>query len=141
MARFVADASVTLTWCFEDEAMAWTDALLGILRAGDEATVPAHWPVEVANAILIAIRRGRISRDKANRFLVDLRALPIRIDTESGETAFDQTFKLAEQYNLTIYDAAYLELAIREGLPLATLDDELRKAARAAGVVLAEPKL
>ncbi len=139
MARLVPDASVTLTWCFEDEAIVWTDALLGNLRAGDEATVPAHWPVEVANAILIAIRRGRISRDKANRFLGDLRALPIRIDTESNGTAFDKAFKLAEQYNLTVYDAAYLELAIREALPLATLDDDLRQAARAAGVGLAEP--
>ncbi len=76
MARFVPDASATLTWCFGDEAMAWTDALLAQLNAGDEATVPAHWPVEVANALLVAIRRGRISREKVNRFFEDLRALP-----------------------------------------------------------------
>jgi predicted nucleic acid-binding protein len=140
MARLVPDASATLSWCFEDEAKPWTDALLAKLRAGDEATVPAHWPVEVANALLMAIRRRRISGEKANRFFEDLRALPIRIDLESSETAFVRVFKLAEQYNLTVYDAAYLELAIRESVPLATLDNELREAARAAGVALVEPQ-
>ena len=140
MDRLVADASVTLTWCFEDEAMPWTDALLARLRAGDEAIVPLHWPAEVANALLIAVRRGRISREKANRFLLDLRALPIRLDPESSDAVFDEVFKLAEQYSLTIYDAGYLELAIREGLPLVTLDNDLRKAARASGVPLVEPQ-
>jgi predicted nucleic acid-binding protein len=120
--------------------MPWTDALLAKLRAGDEAIVPAHWRAEVANALLIAVRRDRISREKANRFFLDLRALPIRIDSESSEALFDQVFKLAEQYRLTIYDAGYLELAIREGLPLATLDHELRKAARASRVPLVGPQ-
>jgi predicted nucleic acid-binding protein len=102
--------------------------------------VPVRWPAEVANALLIAVRRGRISQEKANRFLLDLRALPIRLDPESSDAVFDQVFKLAEQYSLTIYDASYLELAIREGLPLATLDNDLRKAARASGVPLVEPQ-
>lgn len=125
MVRLVPDASATLTWCFEDEAMPWTDSLLADLKAGYEAIVPAHWPAEVANALLIAVRRGRISREKANRFFLDLRALPIRIDLESRDAVFDQVFKLAEQYSLIIYDAGYLELAIREGLPLVTLDNDL----------------
>ena len=140
MARLVPDSSATLTWCFEDEAMPWTDALLARLRAGDEAIVPLHWPAEVANALLIAVRRGRISQEKANRFLLDLRALPIRLDPESSDAVFDEVFKLAEQYSLTIYDAGYLELPIREGLPLATLDHELRKAARASRVPLVGPQ-
>ena len=140
MARLVPDASATLTWCFEDEAMAWTDALLADLRTGGEAIVPAHWPAEVANALLIAVRRGRISREKTNRIFLDLRALPIRIDPKGSETLFDQVFKLADHYRLTIYDAGYLELAIREGLPLATLDKELRMAARASGVPLVGPQ-
>jgi predicted nucleic acid-binding protein len=140
MARLVPDASVTLTWCFEDEAMPWTDDVLAKLRAGDEAIVPAHWPAEVANALLIAVRRGHISRDKANRFFLDLRALPIRVDPESSQAAFEQAFELAEKNGLTIYDAGYLELAIREGLPLATLDKELRMAARASGVPLVGPQ-
>lgn len=137
----VPDASATLTWCSEDEALPWTDELLANLKAGSEAIVPPHWPAEVANALLIAVRRGRISREKANRFLLDLRALPIRVDAESIETVFDQVFELAEKSHLTAYGAAYLELAIREGLPLATLDKDLRKAAHASGVSLLEPQL
>lgn len=134
MARFVADASLTLTWCFEDEATVWTDALLARLKSGDEVVVPAHWPVEVGNAILVAIRRGRIPRDKAMRFFGDLHALPIRIDPGSADAALDQVFVLAELHDLTLYDAAYLELAMRAGLPLATLDAELENAAKAEQV-------
>jgi predicted nucleic acid-binding protein len=140
MARLVPDASATLTWCFEDEAMPWTDALLANLRSGDGAIVPPLWPAEVANALLIAVRRGRISREKANRFFQDIRALPIRIDPEGSDVVFDRVFELAEQYRLTVYDATYLELANRAGLPLATLDNDLRKAARASRVPLLEPQ-
>ena len=138
MARWVPDASVTLTWCFEDEATPSTDALLVKLKAGDEATVPPHWPVEVANSLLVAIRRGRISREKASRFFQDLRALPIRVDPGSSENVFGRVFALAEQFKLTAYDAACLELAMRESLPLATLDEDLRRAARGATVSLVE---
>lgn len=137
MALFVPDASATLAWFFEDETTEWTEALLGRLESGDEAVVPKHWPVEVANALLMAMRRGRISREKAIRFLEDLLALPIRIDPAGNEITFHGVFVLAERLRLTVYDAAYLELAIREGMSLATLDDDLRKAARAAGVALA----
>lgn len=138
MAAFVIDASTTLPWCFADEATEKTNALLARLRAGDEAIVPAHWPVEVANALLIAVRRRRISRQDATQFIEDIEVLPIRVDSTTKYVLRTRIFPLAEQYNLTIYDSAYLELAMREGLPLATLDDELRKAARAAGVVLTE---
>jgi predicted nucleic acid-binding protein len=139
MARHVVDASVTLTWCFEDEAIPWTDDLLAGLRSGDEAIVPPHWPAEVANALLIAVRRGRIDREKAYRFFLDLRALPLRIDTLGNERVFAEVFRLAEQHSLTVYDASYLELAIRQGSPLATLDNDLRDAARASGVPFAQP--
>ena len=140
MDRWVTDSSAALTWCFEDEATPATDSLLARLRAGDEATVPTHWPVEIANSLLVAIRRGRISREKAVRFFQDLRALPIRVEPESGRNAFDRVFAMALQYRLTAYDAAYLELAIREGLALATLDGDLRRAAREAGVSLMDLK-
>jgi predicted nucleic acid-binding protein len=93
--------------------------------------------VEVANALLVAIRRGRISKDKTARFLGDLLALPIRIDSAGSDVTFGKAFAYADQYALTVYDAAYLELAIRERIALATLDNDLRNAARAAGVPLA----
>ncbi len=137
MGVFVPDASATLAWCFEDETSDWTEALLARLKAGDTAVVPQHWPMEVANAFLMAMRGGRISKDKTVRFFGDLLALPIRIDSASTETTFGQVFAYAEQYGLTVYDAAYLELAVREGFALATLDNDLRNAARAAGVSLA----
>ena len=81
MAAFVIDASATLPWCFADEATPATNQLLTRLRTGDEAIVPPHWPLEVANALLIAIRRERISVKDAQQFLDDLEVLPIQIDT------------------------------------------------------------
>jgi predicted nucleic acid-binding protein len=139
MAAFVVDASATLPWCFADEATAATNALLARLRSGEEAIVPAHWPLEVTNALLIAVRRNRISPQDAHQFLQDLECLPIRIDTTTKNQVRTGVFPLAEQHDLTVYDAAYLELAIREGLPLATLDDDLRKAAGVAGTLLIWP--
>ena len=136
MAVFVPDASATLAWFFEDETSDWTDALLQSLKSGDTALVPQHWPLEVANAFLMAMRRGRIRKDKISRLVGDLLALPIRMDSATSDTTFNQVFACAETYRLTVYDAAYLELAMRERIPLATLDDDLRTAARAAGVPL-----
>ena len=117
MAAFVIDASATLPWCFADEATEATNALLTRLRTGDEAIVPAHWPVEVANALLIAARPRRISSEDVYQFLEDLEVLPIRVDATTKNLVRVGVFPLAEQYELTVYDAAYLELAIREGLP------------------------
>jgi len=138
MATFVLDASATLPWCFADEATVATNALLARLKTGDEALVPAHWPTEVANALLIAVRRTRISPDDVHHFLADLEVLPIRVDPTTKDVVREKVFPLAEQYNLTVYDAAYPELAMRQGLPLATLDDDLLKAAQAVGVPLIE---
>jgi len=136
MARLVVDASVALTWCFEDEATPWGDALLARIRGGDQVVVPAIWPSEIANSLLIAIRRSRIEMTKARRFVDDLCALPIAIDPVSAERVLRQAFLVAAQYKLTVYDATYLELAVRERLPIATLDDALRSAARAEGASL-----
>jgi len=138
MAAFVIDASVTLPWCFADEATKATNELLIRLRTGDEANVPSHWPAEVANALLVAVRRMRIPPFDALKFLADLEVLPIRIHTTTINLVREGIFRVAEQYGLTIYDAAYLGLAMRRNLPLATLDHDLRKAARAAGVSLVE---
>ena len=132
----VIDASATLPWCFADEATEATNALLAGLRAGGEALVPSHWPVEVANALRMACRRGRISSSDISQFLEDLEALPIRIDGTDKTLIRKKVYPLAEQYDLTVYDAAYLELAMRQQLALATLDDGLSKASRLAGVSL-----
>ncbi len=137
MSVFVPDASATVAWCFKDESSEWTEALLARFKAGDTAIVPQHWPVEVTNSIMVALRRGRITKDKVARLFGDLLALPIRVDSSGRETTFSAVFACAEKYGLTIYDAAYLELAIRERIPLATLDGDLRHAAGAAGVSLA----
>jgi len=137
-AGFVADASAALSWCFEDEATPATEALLERLRAGEPAIVPAHWPTEVMNGLVMAVRRRRIDPARVTRFARDLAALPIRIEPPLAPAAWDAVIRVATEYQLTVYDAAYLELAERTSLPLASLDGDLRNAALAAGVALLE---
>lgn len=134
---FVIDASATLPWRFADEATAWTEALLDRVEVGEEVLVPAHWPLEVVNALLVARRKGRVTDAQVNEFLEDVAALPIRTVPASA-TQWPAILSLAHQHQLTAYDAAYLDLAQRAGLPLATLDGDLRKAAAAAGTPLVE---
>lgn len=124
----VLDSSAALAWYFEDER---TDAVTAVLRqvAEDGAVVPAIWPLEVANGLLMAIRRRRIEAAFANAAIGELRALLITIDAETNTYAWGETFGLAGKFGLTLYDAAYLELAQRRGLPLASLDGRLRAAA------------
>ena len=138
MPGFVADVSATLPWCFEDGATPATEALLERLRAGEPAVVPAHWPTEVMNGLVTAVRRGRIDPERVTRFARDLAALPIRIEPPHAPAAWDAVIRMATEYQLTVYDAAYLELAERTRLPLASLDGDLRKAALAARVILLE---
>jgi predicted nucleic acid-binding protein len=106
------------------------------LGHGDEASVPLIWLLEVVNALLSAERHKHLRQAQSNGFLAQLASLPIHIDSLSKERAFGQVLAAARQYRLTSYDAAYLELAMREGLPLATIDTSLRSAARTAGVRL-----
>ncbi len=132
---FVLDSSVTLAWCFDDERSDATDALLEqVVESGAEA--PSHWPLEILNALAMAERRGRIKPDQRQRLAGFLHDLPVTIDVETVSQAWATTSRLAEQFRLTIYDAAYLELARRLGLPLATLDKELRAAAGTLGITL-----
>jgi predicted nucleic acid-binding protein len=138
MPGFVADASATLPWCFAEEATTATEALLDRLRTGETAVVPAHWPTEVVNGLIMAVRRSRIDLERITRFARDLAALPIRIEPAHSPAIWSALIRVADEHHLTAYDAAYLELAQRTGLPLATLDDDLRKAALAAGVTLVE---
>ena len=133
--NFVLDCSITMTWCFEDEATAYTDSLLMLLAEGS-VRVPSIWPLEVANVLALSERRGRTNQAKITRFLHLLNDLPIAIDAKTGEKAFTEILTLARSNRLTAYDAAYLELALREGLPLATLDEGLKKVAGNLGVAL-----
>lgn len=136
MATFVVDASVTLAWCFEDEASALTDGLLDRLRAGDRIAVPAHWPTEVSNGLLMGLRRQRIQPDRPELFWDELARLPIDIELPLSPHQAKAVLSLSRQHGLTVYDAAYLELARRRGFPLSTLDSALLIAAAQAGVSL-----
>jgi predicted nucleic acid-binding protein len=130
---FVIDTSLAIAWCFEDEATAATDAVLDRLRE-DEAVVPAVWPLEVANILLVAERRGRLSEAQASRFLELLAQLPI--DVDDTPTDMSGIVAAGRRHTLSSYDASYLVLAERLGAGLATLDKHLAKAARKAGVQL-----
>ncbi len=132
---FVLDSSMTMAWCFADEATPFTDGLLARLRGGD-AAAPAIWPLEVANVVLIAERRQRITQAQAEAFTRLLHSLAIMIDPIIAGSVWGAVMALARRYQLSSYDAAYLELALRLGLPLASLDQRLRGAATAAGVPL-----
>ncbi|MEW5944386.1 MAG: type II toxin-antitoxin system VapC family toxin [Pseudomonadota bacterium] len=135
MNRFVLDNSVVMAWYFEDEANAYTSAILESLAEG-EALVPTVWPLEVANVLLVGERKGRSSEARTSRFITLLDVLPIRVDAETSQRALSGILTLAREQRLSAYDAAYLELAMREGLPLATQDQALRCAAEACGVEL-----
>ncbi len=131
---FVLDCSVTAAWFFQDESALATDELLDRLSQDGHAVVAAHWALEIGNTILVAERRKRCSIAESSQFLAILDSLPIETDQETGSRAITTTLALARSHALTLYDAAYLELAMRRGLPLATLDKDLRAAARKIGV-------
>jgi predicted nucleic acid-binding protein len=136
--EFVLDCSVTVSWFFEDEADAYAEAVEDSL-ASVTAVVPTLWHLEVANVLLVGERRKRTTTAKVTQFLTVLRTLPITTDDETVSRAWTDSLNLARIRDLSVYDAAYLELAIRRGLPLATLDDRLEDAAKAAGVELYKP--
>jgi predicted nucleic acid-binding protein len=131
----VIDASLTVSWYFEDETTPATEAILeSVSETG--ATVPTLWRLEVANAFQSAIRRKRITAPYRDQSLAELTNMPITIDADTNVYAWTTTLRIAERFALTIYDSAYLELAQRRSLPLATLDAELREAAAALGVTV-----
>ena len=136
MAIFVVDASAALAWCFEDEAGGWSDGLVERLRQGDQIAVPAHWPAEILNGLLVASRRKRIKPDQPALFWDELAKLPIRVEAAPTHRQAKTVLALGEKHRLTVYDAAYLELAQRRNLPLGTLDADLRNAAQEEGIVL-----
>ncbi len=131
----VIDSSAALAWIYSDEA---TPAILDVLQQTTEsgAWVPSLWRLEVANVLEMGVRCGRHDAAFRDASLADLALLPTQLDPNTDPQAWGATLKLAERHRLTLYDAAYLELAVRRGLPLATLDGELRAAAPAEGVAL-----
>jgi predicted nucleic acid-binding protein len=137
VSRFVLDATITMAWCFTDEATPFTETLLSRLAdLSDRALVPALWLYEVVNVVEVAVRKGRITDEQASAFLESLADLPLEIENPTRPLVFAVVRALARRYHLTGYDAAYLELAIRHNLPLAALDKALVQAANAAGVEL-----
>jgi len=133
--EWVFDASVGMTWCFDDEGSGHTQDLFDRLKVSP-AVVPAVWLLEVANVLMLALRHGRITPAKRTQFLETIESLPIHVDVLDSPRAFGAVLPIAEAHKLTAYDAAYLEVAMRLGVPLATLDTDLRAAAKKAGVTL-----
>jgi predicted nucleic acid-binding protein len=129
----IIDCSITMAWCFADEATEETARVQDRLIA-EAAAVPAHWFLEVVNVLAMAERRKRISESDATGFLRLLAALDIQTDHETSKRAFDHLPPLCRSHGLTSYDAAYLELALRQRLPIASLDDDLRRAAARLGI-------
>jgi predicted nucleic acid-binding protein len=133
LTAYVLDASVTMAWCFADEATPGTWAVLDRLET-ERALAPANWPLEVVSVLGIALRTARIDEADAGRFVALVRRLPVEVEATTLERAAGEIRDLARAERLTAYDAAYLELALRRRLPLATKDAELRSAAARRGV-------
>jgi len=136
MPALVIDASLAVAWCFADERTDYTNAVLRAISSPLEAVAPSLWAYEVRNSVLMGLRRKRITYADALEFLESIEALPIRL---TDPASFDGVFSLADRHGLTVYDAAYLDLAIRERLPLASLDNALCKAALQSNVSLFQP--
>jgi predicted nucleic acid-binding protein len=129
----VVDASVALAWCFPDEASEYADGVLVALK-GQAVIVPAVWAIEITNALLVGERRKRVKPPDVRRFVELLGGLTIIERPQTVAAAVSNVLPLAREYGLSAYDAAYLDVAVRQGAPLATLDSALQKAGRAAGI-------
>ncbi len=129
----ILDCSMTMAWCFADESTPETVEIQDRL-ASEAAVVPAHWFLEVTNVLTMAERHKRISADDASQFVQLLSALDIQADEEAPRRAFQHILPLCRRHGLTSYDAAYLDLVLRRQLPLASLDDDLRRAVTSLGM-------
>ncbi len=133
--EFILDNSVAMVWGFDDEADPYAERLLDLMPSA-RVYVPTLWPLEVANVLLVGERRKRITPADTAKFLSILGTFPITVDDETTTRAWSETLNLARSQGLSVYDAAYLELAMRRGLPIATLDAKLKAASLAVGVTV-----
>jgi predicted nucleic acid-binding protein len=131
--QFVLDCSVAISWCLVDENNDYANAILAMMPDA-EAFVPGIWSLEIANVLLVAERRNRMTHEQSEIAIALLQSLLIQVDIATATNALDATLTLGRQEGLAAYDAAYLELALRLGLPLATIDTRLREAAIRCGV-------
>jgi predicted nucleic acid-binding protein len=136
--QLLLDCSVAIAWYFRDEADAFADAILSKVERL-EFVVPVIWHLEMSNILLVGERRKRGTEAQATKWLKLVSSLPIAVDNESIQRSWTDILALGRAYSLSAYDAAYLELAIRRGLPLATLDSQLKKAAVSAGIAEYKP--
>jgi predicted nucleic acid-binding protein len=132
----VIEASLAGSWCFPDERTSYTEAVLNAISHGTEAVAPRLWAYEIRNCLLMGVRRGRITMAHAEAFLEDLKSLPIRL---TDPLSYSRVFALADRHRLTVYDAAYLDIAIREGIPLVSLDKALVRASENLGLPIFQP--
>ncbi|EKE09739.1 MAG: toxin of toxin-antitoxin system [uncultured bacterium] len=128
---FVLDFSVAISWLMPDE---FFDSIFLDKTVKEGAVVPSIWSLEIGNVLLMAERQKRISAEQRHRALFTLSELPINVDVMTSQHAWHETMDIAERYKLTLYDATYLELALRCSLPLATLDKSLKRAAEEVGI-------
>lgn len=136
MSLLVLDASVAVSWCFEEAQTSYANSVLSAISDGTETVVPQVWPLEVANALLKAFRRKILTREELQQYALWFSELSLSIDSDGTNRTFDSVVNLAERYQLTSYDASYLELAKRRGAALATADTNMIQAASAIGVPL-----
>jgi predicted nucleic acid-binding protein len=135
VSRVVLDASTVLTWCFPDEVSQKAVEISERIAGGERVIVPAFWRHEIQNALLVGERRKRITPELTRAFLEELDRMPVDLDVPTtAAVVFNATQALCREHGLTAYDAAYLELAIREKIDLATVDEDLRRAAIAKSV-------
>jgi len=134
-ASFIVDCSLTMAWCFVDETTLAASELLDRL-AEESVLVPSLWFLEVANVLAMAEKRKRITAGASDRFLALLDTLEIEVDVEAHNRSFSDLIPLCRTHGITSYDAVYLDVAIRHRLPLASLDDDLRRSAKTLGIKL-----
>ena len=133
---FIADSSVGVAWAVHSQASVATDELLDRVAAGTPLVVPTLWPFEVANSLLVLLRRKKLLAAERDRAIAALARLPLVVDDDGPRLALGRISELAAEHGLSVYDAAYLELAVRRKLPLASRDEALRKAAQGCHVKL-----